>query len=147
MFRECYQPLALVMLYSWCLMTSTNSMLFLLYNGKLTLEHTFSLPTFVNMVMSRFYEAFVPYKELMQTFDADYIDQNNHRKHAKRLNNRVSMQTHRHNSIRNDSNVTNKAAMFYLSRYITVKCSRPIRYYHDISIQIMYGCLVLRILS
>ena len=30
----------------------------------------------------------------MRTFDADYINHNNHRKHAKRLNNRVSVLTH-----------------------------------------------------
>ena len=42
--------------------TSTNSMLFPLCNDKLTLEHTFSLPTFVNMLLGRFQEAFVPYE-------------------------------------------------------------------------------------
>ena len=42
--------------------TSTNSMLFLLYNVKLTFEHTFSFPIFVNMLLGRFHEAFVPFK-------------------------------------------------------------------------------------
>ena len=38
-------------------------MLFPLYNGKLKLEHTFSLPTFVNMLLSQLRESFAPYEE------------------------------------------------------------------------------------
>ena len=65
-------------------MTSTNSVLFPLCNGQLTLGHTFSLPTFVNMLVCRFHEVFLPSEEeLMWTFYADYINHNNHRKHEK----------------------------------------------------------------
>ena len=39
--------------------TSTNSTLFPLHNGKLTLEHTFS---FENMLLGRFHEAFIAYE-------------------------------------------------------------------------------------
>ena len=48
--------------------TSTNSKLFPLYNGELTFEHTFSLPTLVNMLLGRFHEPFVPYEGT----DADF---------------------------------------------------------------------------
>ncbi|KAI0216470.1 hypothetical protein LSAT2_031511 [Lamellibrachia satsuma] len=43
-------------------------------------------------------------KELMRTFDADYVNDNNHRKRAKRSNNRVSMTTGVLGRVRNDSN-------------------------------------------
>ena len=42
--------------------SSTNRMLFPLYNGELTFEHTFSLPTFVNMLLGQFDEAFLPFE-------------------------------------------------------------------------------------
>ena len=42
--------------------TSTNSMLFQLYTDELTLEHTFLLPTFVNILLGRFQEAFLPFE-------------------------------------------------------------------------------------
>ena len=38
----------------------------------------------------------------MWTFDADYINHNNHRKHANRANNRVSMPTRLLGRVRND---------------------------------------------
>ena len=47
--------------------TSTNSMLFQLYNDELTFEYTFSLPTFVNMLLGRIHEVFL----LSDRIDAD----------------------------------------------------------------------------
>ena len=86
--------------------TSTNSMLFLLCNGQLTLGHTFSLPTFVNMLLCRFHEIFLPSEEeLMWTFDADYVNDNNHRKHAKRSNNGVPVPRRVLGRVRNGCNV------------------------------------------
>ena len=42
--------------------TSTNRLLFPLYNGELTFEHSFSLPTFVYMLLGRFHEVFVQFE-------------------------------------------------------------------------------------
>ena len=41
----------------------------------------------------------------MRTFDADYISRNNHRKHAERSNNCVSMPIHVFSHVRNDSDI------------------------------------------
>ena len=77
---------------------STNSMLFPLYNCELTFEHTFVLPTFVNMLLGGFHEAFLSFEGT----GADYVNHNNHRKHANRSNNRVSVPTRVVGYVRND---------------------------------------------
>ena len=41
-----------------------------------------------------------------EAFDAVYVNQNNHRKHAKRSNNRVSLPTRVFGRVRTDSNVS-----------------------------------------
>ena len=44
------------------LVTSTNSVLFPFYNGELTFEHTFLLPTFANMLLGQFPGTFLMFE-------------------------------------------------------------------------------------
>ena len=80
--------------------TSTNS---ISYNGELTYEHVCSLPTFVNILQGRFTTHSYSSNALMGTFEADYVNHNNHRKHTNRSNNRVYIQTRVLGRVRNDS--------------------------------------------
>ena len=66
----------------------------------------------------------------MRTFDADYVNHNNHRKHAERSNNRLSGPTSVLDRVRNDSNViwiirTRQPCVIWVD-IITVKCYIPI---------------------
>ena len=60
-------------------MISTNGVLVPLYNGKLTPEHVFTL-YICKYAAGPVSQCSYLTKELMWTFDRDYINQNNHRK-------------------------------------------------------------------
>ena len=83
--------------------TSTNSKLFPLYNGELTFEHTFFI-SYICKYAAGLVSRSIP-TELMRTFNADYVNHNNHRKHVDRSNNCVSMPTRVLGGVRNNLNV------------------------------------------
>ena len=62
--------------------TSPNSVIYPLYNGKLTFERTFLL--LLCVLSAGFTKHSHRTKELMRTFDADYVNHNNHMEHAER---------------------------------------------------------------
>ena len=56
------------------------------------------------MLLDLFHEDSYRAKELVRTFDADYVNHNDHRKHAERSNYRVSIAMCVLDRFRNDSN-------------------------------------------
>ena len=89
-------------------MTSTNSVLFPLYKGELTFKQTFSLPTFVNMLLGRFHEVFLPFEGT----DAD--DQRRLRKSQQSQKTRKSFEQSRSKLFRLQLDSQNEAAACYL---------------------------------